>query len=125
MKIREYPGGLKIYPVATSNGNHEATVAFNKKSKSFRFVFDGEISIDRTKGSWKFGDQIQFVLWTTNPVKIEKRAFLSNKNNYNRIEIAVPLSVGKKMLQDALRNIAEIEKSDFNNDNKTIDTIFK
>ena len=93
---REY-NGLRINELAKYSRPVEATVAFGDK----RLVFKGFFVIDTTKGSWKFGDQVQLVLWSRDLPDEELRA---ENDDYSRIEIALPLdSIGT--LESALKKL--------------------
>jgi hypothetical protein len=81
---RDYKG-VQITEIYKCRYPIEATVAFSGK----RLVFKGNFTIDITGGSWKFGNQIQFVMWTKNNILQEERAI---NDGYNRIEIALPIN---------------------------------
>jgi hypothetical protein len=102
IRKRSYKG-IEISELSTSGIPVEGTIAFGNR----RVVFKGLVTIDKTKGSWKFGEQIQFVLWTKDPVRIEERA---DNDGYNRIEIALPLGMGKRMLKEAHENTTESDR---------------
>ncbi len=68
----------------------EATVCLDDKSK---MVIKGVLSIEQMTGSYKFGEQLQIVV-LGKLVRVEKR----NASDYQRIEIAIPLSWGKQLL---------------------------
>ncbi|MBV6341471.1 hypothetical protein [Candidatus Magnetobacterium casense] len=72
----------------------EATVCLDDKSK---VVIKGVLSIEQMTGSYKFGEQLQIVV-LGKPVRVEKR----NASEYQRIEIAIPLSWGNELIQSYL-----------------------
>lgn len=74
----------------------EATVCTDNQAK---VVFKGELSLEEMTGSWKFGQQFQIVL-RGKPVRIQQR----NPSEYQRIEIALPLNVGRLLLSEFLLN---------------------
>lgn len=97
---KRYYKGVEIHELATSQVPVEATVAYGNK----RLVFRGLCTVDKTQGSWKFGEQIQLVLWTKEKVKVENRA---ENNGYNRIEIALPKEIGIRMIQEVAEGIKQ------------------
>ena len=94
MKKKISYNNLDIYEIYEFPREVEATVCFDND----RFVFKGVFTVDRTKSSWKFWDQLQFVLHGKIPVIKEKRA---RNDGWNRIEIALPL-------QDMIPEIQEL-----------------
>ena len=55
------------------------------------------LSIEQMTGSYKFGEQLQIVV-LGKPVRVEKR----NTSDYQRIEIAIPLSWGRRLIESFL-----------------------
>lgn len=103
MEKRKYKD-MTIDELSTTKTVVEGTASFRDK----RIVFKGRFTIDRTKCSWKFGNQIQFVLWCREPIKIEQRA---QNDGYNRIEIAMSEKMGYNILSEAISNLnAPLEK---------------
>lgn len=69
-------------------------------------IFLGFPQITILKKSWKFGDQLQFSCY------IEKEDFETvtkerNDSPYNRVEIYMPLDLGKQILEKALKELEE------------------
>ena len=73
----------------------KATVCYGQR----RIVFKGVLAFSRTKGSWKYGDELKIDLFCKDWPKFEERV---KNNGWTRIEIEIPLHVGEKMLRDAL-----------------------
>jgi hypothetical protein len=74
----------------------EATVCGDSKSK---VVFKGQLTLEKMTGSWKFGNQLQIVI-RGKPVRVQKR----NPSDYERIEIALPLDWGLRLITMFLNN---------------------
>lgn len=89
MEINE-DRGVK-YETVKSEQEIEGTFCFENK----RMVLKGILALEKMTNSWKFGKQIQIVLFGKN-LKIETR---SNNKNYNRIEIAIPFEIGKNLFK--------------------------
>lgn len=102
VRKRDY-NGLKIYEIAKCPVLIEATTAHSQNEK---FVYKGIFTIDRTENSWKYGDQVQFCLFTTEKPYVRQRV---NHDGYYRIEIAIPKNIAVKMLESALHKLWFIE----------------
>lgn len=98
VKKREY-NGLEIWEIAKFPEKVTATVSYGQGN---RLVFEGTLTIDRTHNSWKFGDEIQLVLYTREWPTHEKRA---KHDGYNRIEIPIPLVKAGTFFESALKKI--------------------
>ena len=85
---------VKFFHYAKSGRPFEATVSYGDT----RLVFEGQVVFEKTQGSFKFGEQFQIVLWTKNLPLTEERAI---NDGYSRIEIALPLEVGERMVRQA------------------------
>lgn len=99
MEVQEYRGKsdvpVKFPELARCPVPVEATVCYGKR----RLVFKGTFAFTRTRGSWKYGDQLKIDLFGSEEPRVEVRAV--NKG-WTRIEIEVPLEEGRKMLEDAV-----------------------
>lgn len=69
-----------------------------------KWVLEGTISLERMTGSWKFGDQLQIVVYGN---KIRQQVRVSNNKGYERIEIALPLNIGKELLSNMVNILKE------------------
>jgi hypothetical protein len=94
-KIKE-DRGIK-YETIEMEKEIEATCSFEDK----RIVFTGILALEKMSNSWKFGKQIQIVLFGKN-IKIEHR---SRNNGNDRIEIAIPFVLGEELLRKFIRLI--------------------
>jgi len=71
----------------------EATASFGDE----RIVMKGTLALEKMMDSYKWGNQIQIVLFGKEDVIREARA---NNKGFNRIEIALPLDVGEKLFSE-------------------------
>lgn len=90
MEVRQDRG--VEYNSVVSDKEIEGSCSYEEK----RLIFKGKVSFELMKNSWKFGKQIQVVLFGKD-LKFETR---SPNANYNRIEIAIPFEIGKKLLEE-------------------------
>ena len=99
---REY-NGLTIYELVSHPVTH-ATVCGGAEHQKWT----GNFTIDRTEGSYHYGDEVQFVLWSTEPprIKMERAA----NDGYFRIEICIPQDEAVQLLETALYRIYNAEK---------------
>jgi hypothetical protein len=88
--------GVK-YEIVESNDKIESTVSMNND----RIIYNGKVAFEKMSGSYKFGKQIQIVVFTKD-VKIENRTF---NNGFERIEIAIPYELGKIMFKEFIKKI--------------------
>ena len=96
--IHTYPGNLKLIELVKL-GPVKATVSYG----DVRLVFTQAIlSIDISRGSYKYGSELQIDVHSRNQPIIEKRAF--NKG-FSRINIPIELLKGKKLLHKALTKL--------------------
>jgi hypothetical protein len=77
------------YETIETQSEIEGTLSFNDK----RIVLKGRLALEKMTNSWKFGKQIQIVLFGQ-VLKIEPR---SKNNGFDRIEIAIPFEMGKDL----------------------------
>ena len=78
-KKRDY-NGLTIYELVSHPVTH-ATVCVGDEHQKWT----GTFTIDRTEGSYRYGDEVQFVVWSREPPKLKwERA---PNSGYYRIEI--------------------------------------
>lgn len=105
VRKRDY-NGLIVYEIAKCPVPVTATVAYGNSN---RIVFEGTFTIDRTEGSWKFPEEVQFVLYTRKLPRFEKRA---KHDGYHRIEIPIPRGIATKMLELALRKLWLLPEGD-------------
>lgn len=101
MKIKTNEHNGAKYEIVESEKEIEATVCFGDK----RIVLQGLLSIEKMSNSYKFGKQIQFVVYGKN-IKVESRAI--NKG-FNRIEIAIPFELGEEMIKEFVKQFIEIK----------------
>ena len=101
-KKREY-NGLSIFELVSHPVTH-ATVCGGAEHQKWT----GNFTIDRTEGSYRYGDEVQFVLWSTEPprIKMERAA----NDGYFRIEICIPQDEAVQLLETALYRIYNAEK---------------
>lgn len=90
---REY-NGLTIFELVSHPVTH-ATVCGGAEHQKWT----GEFTIDITEGSYRYGDEVQFVLWSREPPK-NKRERAPN-DGYFRIEICLPESEALELLEEA------------------------
>ncbi len=94
---REY-NGLTIFELVSHPVTH-ATVCGGAEHQKWT----GEFTIDRTEGSYRYGDEVQFVLWSREPPKIKMER--APNDGYFRIEICLPESVALELLEEAADRI--------------------
>ncbi|MFC1486617.1 hypothetical protein ACFLRN_02865 [Thermoproteota archaeon] len=101
IKKRDY-NGLSIFELASHPITH-ATVCSGAEHQKWT----GTFTIDRTEGSYRYGDEVQFVVWSLEPPKIKmERAF---NDGYFRIEICIPKENAIHLLEDALSRLYNSE----------------
>lgn len=71
----------------------EATVGIGDE----RIVVKGNIALEKMTNSNVWGNQIQIVLFGKEAIVREKRA---NNTGFNRIEIALPMELGKELFEE-------------------------
>lgn len=98
VKKRDY-NGLSVFEIAKAPMPVVATVSYGETK---RLKFEGTFCIDRTEGSYRYPQEVQFVLWTRDLPLHESR---SRHDGYSRIEIAIPRNVAIKLLELALRKL--------------------
>jgi integrase len=104
-KIAHKLGNPRMLQIRFHTLRHwKATTAYN----DMRITFTGTCTIDRTEGSYKYGDQVQFVLWTYDMPKIEM--IRAPNGNYCRMEIAIPKEHAAKFLERALQKLWSLEQ---------------
>ena len=94
---KEY-NGLHIFELVSHPCTHATVCTGNEHTK-----WKGQFTIDRTEGSYRYGNEIQFVVWSRDPpiIKNERAA----NDGYYRIEVCVPEDVGVRLLEDALMRV--------------------
>ena len=92
--------GVKIYQLAVIKQAVEATIGYGKT----RIVFKGQIGIDRTEGSYRYGDEVLVALWMVGEPKVETRC---PQKGYSRIQISMPIPDAIKLFKEALDKIEE------------------
>jgi hypothetical protein len=96
--------GCKIENVATTSKDVTFTFSYGDK----RFTVKGPLSIVRTKGSWKYGDETHLTIHTLEQPVLQDRAA---NNGYTRLEVAMPTEEFERLLQNYRktldRNIAK------------------
>lgn len=95
--------GLTIYELASHPVTH-ATVCSGEEHQKWT----GTFAIDRTEGSYRYGDEVQFVVWSTDPPKIKMER--APNDGYYRIEICIPKQEAVRLLETALTRIYNAEK---------------
>ena len=96
-KKREY-NGLTIFELVSHPVTH-ATVCGGVEHQKWT----GNFTIDRTEGSYRYGNEIQFVLWSQDPPKIKLER--APNDGYFRIEICIPQEEAVQLLETALYRI--------------------
>lgn len=94
--------GVKIIPISSRRKQIEATASFSDK----KIVFRGELGIDRTEGSYKWGPQVLIALWSFELPKIDSRC---NNKGYSRVQIAISREDAKKLFKEALAELEKLE----------------
>ena len=98
---KEY-NGLHIFELASYPTTH-ATSCNEKEHR----LWSGTFFIDRTEGSYRYGDEVQFGLWSRTPPKI-KQSRAAN-DGYYRIEICLPKEDAIQLLEMALARLYNSE----------------
>lgn len=75
---------------------------------SDKFTLNGKISLEIMQNSWKFGKQIQIVVFGKSVTKGTR----ANNNGWERIEIAMPFEVGKSLFEQFHNNVLSQEEND-------------
>lgn len=70
-----------------------------------KWILSGHPKINRTKGSYKFGDEIQITIWNSAGTTIEKPR-VSYATNWDTIEIYFPPDLWKELVE----TYAKLEK---------------
>ena len=70
-------------------------------NKDEKTIINGMFSITKIENSWKYGDQLQFEIFTKKPLYTIPRASVSS---WNRLEIYVPTDQALVMMQAVLAN---------------------
>ncbi len=97
IKKREY-NGLSIFELVSHPVTH-ATVCGGAEHQKWT----GTFTIDRTEGSYRYGDEVQFVVWSREPPKIKMNR--ARNGGYYRIEICVPEDKALELLEEATDKI--------------------
>ena len=96
-KKRDY-NGLSIYELVSHPVTH-ATVCGGAEHQKWT----GTFTIDRTEGSYRYGDEVQFVVWSHEPPKIKMER--APNDGYYRIEICIPEERALELLEEAVEKI--------------------
>lgn len=73
---------IEISELVKVQGIVDSTVCWGDR----RLVFTGNLVIDHVKGSWRWGEEITFNLWTRDLPKFESRA---ENDGYSRVAISL------------------------------------
>lgn len=95
--------GLTIFELVEHPVTH-ATVCCGEEHQKWT----GTFTIDRTEGSYRYGDELQFVVWSHEPPTIKQERAIND--GYYRIEICIPQQEAVSLLETALHRIYEAEK---------------
>lgn len=87
--------GCKFETLAITPKCVTVTVCFGSK----RYTVKGPLSVVRTRGSYRYGDELHFTVHSSDVPTEDLRAF---NNGWTRIEVAVELKPGLQLLKDAL-----------------------
>ena len=96
-KKRDY-NGLTIYELVSHLVTH-ATVCNGDEHQKWT----GTFTIDRTENSYRYGDELQFVVWSTEPPIIKQERAVND--GYYRIEICIPQQEAVNLLEKALYRV--------------------
>lgn len=92
-------------PFAGHNGKvyNSANFIFDKI-----IVYHGQVGIDRTEGSYRWGEQVLIAMWMKGFPKIESRC---DQKGYSRIQVAMPKEEAIKMFREALNELERESKT--------------
>ena len=96
--------GVKIFSLSSLSSPVDATVSYSKT----RITFAGKIGVDRTEGSYKFGDEILIALWTKELPKINDRC---SQKGFSRIQINLSLKDAISLFKNALEKLEDLKES--------------
>jgi hypothetical protein len=95
--------GVQIFLIAVGERRAVATVSFGET----RMVFTGQIGINRTEGSWRYGDEVQIAMWNLENVKMEKRC---KQKGYNRMQINLRIEDALRIFREAIVKLEKIRR---------------
>lgn len=95
--------GVNIYQLTLGRQIVEATVSYGET----RIMYRGQIGIDRTEGSYRFGDQVLIAMWMRDLPKIETRC---RQKGYSRIQINMTIPEAITMFKEALQKLEALER---------------
>ena len=95
--------GVKIFALSSVSDPVAATVSF----KNTRITFSGIIGVDRTEGSYKFGDEVLIALWMKNLPKIDERC---SQKGYSRIQINLSIDQAISLFKISLEKLESLKK---------------
>ena len=106
-KKRVY-NGLQIFELVSHPVTH-ATVCSGAEHQKWI----GTFTIDRTEGSYRYGDEVQFVVWSREPPIIKSER--APNDGYYRIEICIPESEALELLEESADRIRmkQLEREEF------------
>ena len=98
------------YDIVETNSASESTATVGAR----KIVYVGKVAFETMSNSWKFGKQIQIVVF--GKIKtIESRA---NNRGYERIEIALPYEVGKELILEMAKKLEPKKQTSLTEDFK-------
>ena len=101
IKKRDY-NGVAFYEMVSYPVTH-ATVCSGAEHQKWT----GTFTIDRTEGSYRYGDEVQFVVWSREPPVLKSER--APNGGYYRIEICIPKENAIHLLEDALTRLNKSE----------------
>ena len=99
---RDY-NGLTIFELASYPCSH-ATVCSGEEHQKW----SGTFTVDRTEGSYRYGDELQFVVWSREAPRIKMERAVND--GYYRIEICIPEQDAVRLLEEALMRVYNARK---------------
>lgn len=89
---------VTIKELVKVQGKIDSTVSFGGR----RLVFKGNLVVDEVKGSWKWGHEVTFNLWTRDLPEIEARA---TNDGYSRVAISLKPEVARRLCEKLLEKL--------------------
>ena len=101
VKKRDY-NGLSIFELASFPCSHATVCSGDEHQK-----WTGTFTIDRTENSYRYGNEIQFVVWSTEAPKLKMER--ASNGGFYRVEICIPQEQAVRLLETALNRIYNAE----------------
>jgi len=98
--VKKPYNGMQAVELSKVPINVEATATLDMEKK---LDYHGIFCIDRTVGSYRYGDQLMFSFWTKE-TPVEKQR-VNNHGGYHRVQIAIPIEFAVEFLEKALQKL--------------------